>query len=155
MPPGGTAAPPQVVNTMKRLPSVADQKNIWLSQRHHVAQALRLVLQAGKDTLTMVPFASLAVNGATRAIKTFEVRYSLFAHSHQLGLIRLPPDCLGERSSRNRRRSAAQGGALCPTTALSEYPRALGLYARRSPSQRDSGVRLVRLLSSLFLDPEN
>jgi hypothetical protein len=60
---------------MERLYSVhhTDRENIWLSQRHHVTQALLFVLKTANDTLATVPLASLALNGATRAIKTFEV----------------------------------------------------------------------------------
>jgi hypothetical protein len=96
--PSGSVVPLRVVNAMQRLPSVddtdsevsylpmllaedattsmaANAEKIWLPQRHHVAQALLFVLRAANDTLAAVPFASLVLNGATRAIKTFEVIY--------------------------------------------------------------------------------
>jgi hypothetical protein len=78
MPPGGSAAPPQVVDAMQKLQPEhhTDLEKIWLSQRHHVAEALLFVLRTANDTLAAVPFASLVLNGATRAIKTFEVSCS-------------------------------------------------------------------------------
>jgi hypothetical protein len=78
MPPGGSAAPPEVVEAVQKLQPEhhTEREKIWLSQRHHVAQALRFVLRTANDTLATVPFASLVLNGATRAIKTFEVSCS-------------------------------------------------------------------------------
>jgi hypothetical protein len=76
---------------MERLYSVhhTDRENMWLSQRHHVTQALLFVLKTANDTLATVPLASLVLNGATRAIKTFEVLYPPFVHGHELVLITL------------------------------------------------------------------
>jgi hypothetical protein len=87
--PAENIAPSMVVNAMQRLQPVhhTDREKIWLSQRQHVAQALRSVLQTANDTLTMVPFASLVLNGATRAIKTFEVLYPLLCMIMNLSLL--------------------------------------------------------------------
>jgi hypothetical protein len=68
---------------MQTLHSVhhTNRDEMWLSQRHHVVQALLSVLKTANDTLAMVPFASLVLNGATRAIKAFEVIYPLLCIS--------------------------------------------------------------------------
>jgi hypothetical protein len=152
MPPGGSAAPPHVVDAVQKLQPVhhADREKMWLSQRHLVTQALLSVLQTANDTLAMVPFASLVLNGAIRAIRTFEVLYPLFERVHELVLISLPTGCLEERSSRKACRSAAQGGGFHPATALRRHPTNSRLYERRSPSYRDPGLRLV---SSLWPSP--
>jgi hypothetical protein len=89
MPPAENIDPSTVVNLMQRLQPVhhTDREKIWLSQRHHVAQALLFVLKTVNDTLTMIPFASLALNGATRAIKTFEVRCHFLCMIMNLSLL--------------------------------------------------------------------